>query len=56
MGCEGVSGIASGTFPLDCFCLDFEAGLWIEMVMALNLSVVSAKVYSSPIERKIYDL
>ena len=36
-GCEGVSGIARETFPLDRFCLDFEAGLWIEMVMALCL-------------------
>lgn len=45
-GCEGVSGIASGTFPLDCFCLDLEVGLWIEMVMALNLSVVSVRLQS----------
>lgn len=43
-GCEWVSGIASGTFLLDCFCLDFEVGLWFEMVMALNLSVPSARV------------
>ena len=41
-----VSGIASGTIPLDCFGLGFEVGLWIEMVMALNLSVVGAKVIS----------
>lgn len=44
MGCEGVSGVASGTFPLDCFRLGFQAGLWIEMVMTLSLSVVGAKV------------
>ena len=56
MGYGGVSGIADGTFPLDCFGLGIEVGLWIEMVMALFLSVVSAKVYSSPIERKIYYL
>ena len=31
-------------FSLDCFCLGFEVGLWIEMVMALNLSAVGAKV------------
>jgi hypothetical protein len=55
VGCEELSGIAGGTFPLDCFGLDFSVGLWIEMVMALCLSAVRAKVYSSPIERKIYD-
>ena len=55
MGCGGISGVAGGTFPLDCFGLDFSVGLWIEMVMALCLSAASAKVYSSPIERKIYD-
>ena len=44
MTCEGVSRIAGGTFPLDCFGLGFEVGLWIEMVMALNLSVVGARV------------
>jgi hypothetical protein len=38
VGCEWVSGIAGGTFPLDCCGLGFEVGLWIEMVMALNLS------------------
>ena len=51
MGCGGVSGIAGGTFPLDCFCLDSEAGLWIEMVMALNLSAVDERVISSSSER-----
>ena len=51
MGCEGVSGIAGGTFPLDCFGLGFEVGLWIEMVMALNLSVVGARVLFILIER-----
>lgn len=44
MGCEGVSGTARGTFPLDCFYLGIEAGLSIEMVMALCLSVVGARV------------
>lgn len=37
-------GIAGGTFPLDSFNLGFEVGFWIEMVMALCLSDVSAKV------------
>ena len=55
MGCEGVSGIAGGTFPLDCFCLGLVVGLWIEMVMTLFLSVVGEIVVTSPIERKIYD-
>ena len=44
MGCGGVSGIAGGTFPLDCFGLGFDVGLWIEMVMLLCLSAVGAKV------------
>ena len=44
MGCGGVSGIAGGTFPLDCFGLSFGYGLWIEMVMSLFLSVVDAMV------------
>ena len=44
MGCGGVSGIAGGTFPLDCFCLGLVVGLWIEMVMALFLSLVGARV------------
>ena len=44
MGCEGVSGIAGGTFPLDYFYLGFEVGLWIEMVMTLCLLVVKARV------------
>ena len=44
MGCEGVSGIAGGTFPLDCFGLGFEVGLWIEMVMALFLSAARERV------------
>ena len=44
VGCSLVSGIAGGTFPLDCFGLSFEDGLWIEIVMALCLSVVSARV------------
>ena len=39
MGCEVVSCIAGGTFPLDCFGLGFKVGLRIEMVIALNLSV-----------------
>lgn len=39
-----MSGIAGGTFPLDCFYLAFEVGLWIEMVMGLNLSVTDGKV------------
>ena len=45
VGCGGVSGIAGGTFPLDCFGLDFEFGLWIEMVITLYLSVVGARVH-----------
>lgn len=44
MGCGGVSGIAGGTFPLDCFGLGFSVGLWIEMVIALCLSVEGARV------------
>ncbi len=44
MGCGGLSGIAGETFPLDCFGLGFETGLWIEMVMTLCLSVVGARV------------
>lgn len=39
-----VSGIASGTFSLGCFCLSLEVGLWIEMVNPLSLSVASGKV------------
>ena len=39
VGCEVVSCIAGGTFPLDCFGLGFKVGLRIEMVIALNLSV-----------------
>jgi hypothetical protein len=45
VGCGGVSGIAGGTFPLDCFGLGFETGLWIEMVMTLCLSVADEKVH-----------
>ena len=44
MVCGGVSGIAGGTSPLDCFGLGFETGPWIEMVIALFLSVVGARV------------
>ena len=51
MGCGGVSGIAGGTFPLDCFGLGLVDGLWIEMVMSLCLSVVGEIVVTSPIER-----
>jgi hypothetical protein len=51
VGCGGVSGIAGGTFPLDCFGSGIEGGLWIEMVMALNLSVVGARVLFILIER-----
>ena len=47
MGCGGVAGIADGTFPLECFGLGFEVGLWIEMVMTLCLSVVGARVLRS---------
>jgi len=50
VGCEGASGIAGGTFPLDCFGLGFDVGLWIEMVMSLKLSVVREIVVTSPIE------
>lgn len=39
MGCEGVSGIADGTLPLDCFGSGFSVGLWNEMVITLFLSV-----------------
>lgn len=45
VGGRGVSGIAGGTFPLDCFGLGFEVGLWIEMVMTLSLSVASVRVH-----------
>ena len=45
MGCGGVSGIAGGTFPLDCCGLDFVVWLWIEMVVTLCLSVVGARVH-----------
>lgn len=44
MGCGGVSGIAGETFPLDCFYLGIEVGLWIEMVMVLSLSAGRANV------------
>lgn len=44
MGCGGVSGIADGTFPLDCCGSGIEVWLWIEMVISLNLSVVGEKV------------
>jgi hypothetical protein len=47
VGCGGISGVAGGTFPLDCFCLGLVVGLWIEMVMALCLSVVDEKVWES---------
>ena len=51
MGCEGgVSGIAGGTFPLDCCYLGFDVGLCIEMVMTLCLSVGRARVMRSPKE------
>ena len=41
----------SGTIPLDCFGSGSSVGLWIEMVMALCLSVVGEIVVTSPIER-----
>lgn len=44
MNFGGVSGLAGGTFPLDCFFLGFECGLWIEMVIALCLSAVSNRI------------
>jgi hypothetical protein len=44
VGCGGVSAKAGGTFPLDCFYLGIEVGLWIEMVMSLCLSVASERV------------
>ena len=44
MGYGGVSGIAGGTFPLDCFSFGFSVRLWIEMVMALCLSVGGERV------------
>ena len=44
MGYGGVSGIAGGRFPLDCFGLGFDVGPWIEMVMSLCLSLVSVRV------------
>ena len=39
-----MSGMAGGTFPLDSFYLGFDVGLWIEMVMTLNLLVADGKV------------
>ena len=36
--------IEDGTFPLDCFGLEFVVWLWIEMVMTLCLSVADEKV------------
>lgn len=38
------SGMAGGTFPLDCFGLGIEVRPWVEMVMPLNLSGVGARV------------
>ncbi len=46
MGCSWLQELACrvGTISLKCFCLGIEVGLWIEMVMSLNLSVVGARV------------
>ena len=45
--CEGVSGMTGGTFPLDCFCLGLDVGLWVEMVMALCLLESSERLLAN---------
>ena len=51
MGYGGVSDIAGGAFPLDCFGFGSVVRLWIELVMTLCLSVTRAKVLYFLIER-----
>jgi hypothetical protein len=48
-------GLPGGNNLLEVFQSTFGASLWIEVVMFLKLSGARAKVYFSPIERKIYD-